>query len=246
VVWYDLLTEDATKVLGFYRELFGWEAVQHRDRGWALLHHGRLIGGISEIPDDHPELEEGMWLVGIAVSEVDAAVEKAVALGAKLELGPAELTGFASYAVITDLENAPLLLVDPQVEMGGERSHGAFVWTELWSKNPSTAAAFYGEVIGFDQARITVNGNPYVVFESTDTRRAGLVTTPLESIDPAWVPYIGVDDLESTLDRVGTLGGRVIVPPHAEFANGSVALITDPGGAAFFMYHLGGIGEVKE
>lgn len=246
VVWHDLLTEDGEAVLAFYEGLFGWETAKHRDGGWVVLHHGRLIAGISEIDDATADLEEGMWLAGIAVRDVDAAAAKAVELGAKIDLGPKTLPGFARFAVITDLEDAPLLLVDPEIEIGGTGGHGGFVWTELWSKNPVVAASFYHEVVGFNRDQVKVNDNPYVVFETDDTRRAGLVATPLETIKPAWVPYIGVDELEKILAQVKKLSGRVIVAPHDDFANGSVALISDPGGAAFFVYELGGIGEVTE
>jgi len=246
VVWYDLLVEDGTAVLGFYQELFGWETVRHRDGGWVVLHHGRLIAGISEISSSDPDLDEGMWIVGIAVGDIEAAAAKAASLGAEVDLEPAELPGFARYAVISDLEGAPVLLVDPQTEMGGGRGHGTFVWTELWSRDPSAAAAFYRELIGYQRQQIKVNGSPYVVFETADTRRAGLVKTPLETIEPAWVPYIAVDRLSSTLDKVGKLGGQVVVGPNPDFSNGSVALIADPMGAAFFVYEIGGIGEVTE
>jgi predicted enzyme related to lactoylglutathione lyase len=246
VVWYDLLTEDGEAALGFYRELFGWETVQHRDGGWVILHHGRPIGGVSEVTSELADLDEGLWLVGIAVDDVDTAVARALELGATIDVRPENMPGFARYAVVTDREDAPVLLVDPEIDMGGTEGHGSFVWTELWTRSPSVATAFYHRVVGFEQDTVEVNGHPYTVMTTAETHRAGLVATPLDTIEPAWVPYIGVTDLAAILDRVPKLGGQVLVGPHPEFANGSVALLVDPTGAAFFTYNIGGIGEVTQ
>jgi predicted enzyme related to lactoylglutathione lyase len=245
-VWFDLLTEDGDAVIDFYTELFGWEMIVHRDGGWVIRHHGRLIGAISEIDGDDTRIEEGFWLVGIAVGDVDAAVETATQLGGKVDLGPETLAGFARYAVVLDLEDAPVLLVDPEADIGAGPREGGFVWTELWSQNPSEAAAFYGEVIGYERRSIEVGGAPYVALETGGEHRAGLVRAPLETIEPAWVPYVGVASLDNVLARVGGLGGRVVVAPNAELGNGAMALVADPEGAAFFVYQLGGIGEVRQ
>jgi predicted enzyme related to lactoylglutathione lyase len=246
VVWYDLLTENGEAVIGFYSELFDWEMIAHRDGGWVIRHHGRLIGAISEIDGTDTELEEGFWLIGIAVSDVDAAVGTATALGGRVDLGPETLAGFARYAVVLDLEDAPVLLVDPEVELGDGPREGGFVWAELWSQDPSEAAAFYGEVIGYERRSIEVDGAPYLTLDTDGEHRLGLVAAPLPTIEPAWVPYVGVRYLDDTLERVARLGGVVVLEPHPELGNGAVALVADPTGAAFFVYELGGIGEVRE
>ena len=49
VLWYDLVTEDSDAVLNFYRELFGWEMVEHRPNNYVVLHQGRPIAGISQM-----------------------------------------------------------------------------------------------------------------------------------------------------------------------------------------------------
>jgi predicted enzyme related to lactoylglutathione lyase len=74
------------------------------------------------------------------------------------------------------------------------------------------------------------------VFETNGEMRAGLVTIPNDDIEPAWAPYLLVDDLDTVLRRTPKLGGTVVAEPDRFSSRGEVALIADPTGAAFFVY----------
>lgn len=236
VLWYDLITEDAGAVLDFYRQLFGWELVEHRPDQYVVVHNGRPIAGISQIGRDNPEVEEAFWLVGIAVADVDAAVDRARGRGATVHVEPKDVDGYGRYAVIADPEDAPVMLLRPARELGGGRGPGAWVWTELWARDLDAEADFYREVVGYERGHVEVNGAPYESLNVGGPPRAGLVKIPKETVKTAWAPYLQVENLKDTLDRAAKMGGEVLVGPNALRSRGSVALIADPIGAAFFIY----------
>jgi hypothetical protein len=238
LVWFDLVTEDAGAVLDFYRELFGWDLVEHRENSWVALHRGLPIAGISQIRRDDPQVREALWLTGIAVADVDEAVRRARKRSATVHVEPTDVAGYGRYAVIGDPEQAPVMLLRPSRQLGGSQGPGAFVWAELWARDLKAETSFYREVIGYRRTEVEVNGGPYVAFESAGAPRAGLVAIPddLTEVSTAWAPYVEVADLAAVVREVQALGGSVLVEPGAFRSRGSVALVADPAGAALFIY----------
>ncbi len=115
VVWFDLLTEDADRVMDFYRGIFGWELRLQEPGAWVVLHNGQPIAGISEIEDLEADAVESFWLAGIAVDDIAGAVSRARKLGATVHQDVNELAGFARYAIIEDPQTAPLMLATPLI-----------------------------------------------------------------------------------------------------------------------------------
>ncbi len=64
--------------------------------------------------------------------------------------------------------------------------------------------------------------------------RAGLLQLPpeLEGVQPNWLPYVRVEDPAALAAKVLSLGGTVVIAPRAEIRNGTLAIVTDPTGAA--------------
>ena len=59
-----------------------------------------------------------------------------------------------------------------------------------------------------------------------DTARAGVVKNPFEHVEPIWLPYVRVADIEQTLELSTQLGGKLFF----RFDDGAILL--DPAGAA--------------
>ena len=57
--------------------------------------------------------------------------------------------------------------------------------------------------------------------------RAGLVEMQCEDLEDNWLPYVKVDDIESTISKVRELGGNLILETE------DVATLVDPTGAVF-------------
>ncbi|WP_164852673.1 VOC family protein [Novosphingobium umbonatum] len=116
---------------------------------------------------------------------------------------------------------------------------GAWIWYELMTSDAAGAKAFYEAVAGW---QIPLSGQAplyYSHITRADGREVGgLLPLTQEMIaqgaHPAWVGYIGVDDINATLDAALAAGGRLLMP-RMDIDEGSFAMVTDPGGAPFYL-----------
>ena len=111
-------------------------------------------------------------------------------------------------------------------------SHGRFVWYELMTTDVEAAKAFYTEVMGWDSWEASVPGVPYTLFTTGKGMVGGLMRLPEEAsrtgVRPAWIGYVGVNDVDAAAGRVERLGGVVHVPP-TDVANVSrFSVFSDP------------------
>ena len=148
------------------------------------------------------------------------------------------MPGYGSYAEIEDPQGAPVTLAVTERSLGGTEGPGAWVWAELWTTDVAAASSFYGEVVGFERSAVDRPKGAYPIFVAAGEPRAGLVAIEDREIEPGWAPYLGVTDLAATIKRCRELGGRVLLEPAADLAQGRVALLADPTGGAFFVYRL--------
>jgi hypothetical protein len=236
-VWYDLLTDKVPEVKKFYSELFGWEyeGEDQENAPYTLIKYkGRAIGGII-YSDLKKEVNESQWISYLSVLDVDRAFEFTGTKGGQQYRKPWDLVDRGRVAVVSDPQGALFVLVrssggDPADAQPG---FNEWLWTELLTNDPQAAVAFYDELVGFEHetTEITENHKYYVL--KKDTRpRAGVVKNPWETVTPNWLPYIRVEDPAILVERVASLGGKVILAPSEDIRNGSVALIADPSGAA--------------
>jgi predicted enzyme related to lactoylglutathione lyase len=94
---------------------------------------------------------------------------------------------------------------------------GRFAWYELITTEAETAKAFYRKVMGWGILDASVPGRSYTLFAAGNDLASGLMDLPEEvqrtGGKPAWIGYIGVDDVDATAGRITHLGGTVHVPP---------------------------------
>jgi len=237
-LWLDLVTEDADAAASFYEDLFGWEIVPGREADLRVRNGGRDIAAIYQITNEMPNASESQWLVGIVTDDLEESVAAARTAAGTVLREITDVPGSGRYAVLRDPQGAVVLIGTPSRELGGPRAPGNFVWAELWTDDLDGAALFYAKTLGYERRDLDRHGGAYTVFETGDTPRAGLVELPDGDARPTWAPYIAVSDLASTVDRVGRLGGSVVIAPTPEFAGGRVALIADPTRAVLFIVQL--------
>ena len=111
-------------------------------------------------------------------------------------------------------------------------SHGRFAWYELMTTDMEAAKAFYTDVMGWGAWEASVPGRPYILFTTGKAVVGGLMGLPEEArstgVRPAWIGYVGVNDVDDAAGRVERLGGVVHVPP-TDVANISrFSVFTDP------------------
>jgi predicted enzyme related to lactoylglutathione lyase len=237
LIWVELITEDAATAASFYEGLLDWNIEMRESGRYTVFLDGKPIASISQIDDELDE-EEAQWVVGLEVEDLPGAVAAARRLGATIHEDAGHKEGFAKYAIIEDPENAPVVLLDPEKPLGGERAAGAWVWAELWTDDLAAAGKFYDEVIGYDRSETDLSGQAYPVFEIDGEPRAGIVEIEDKAVDPIWAPYLAVEDVAATVKKAKSLGGRVLLEPDSDIRGGRVALLADPSGGAFFIYQI--------
>lgn len=115
-----------------------------------------------------------------------------------------------------------------------------FVWYELMTTDPKAAEGFYSKVVGWKPQAADQPDMSYTLLLSSDVPTAGLMTLDKEACDagarPAWVGYVGVDDVDATVGRVTKAGGKVHVPSTDIPNIGRFGMVADPQGAVFNLF----------
>jgi hypothetical protein len=242
IYWFALQSEDVYTAIRFYQGLFGWEIDTGPTGNFLMRRSGVPFASMMQIEDRIPNVSESTWLAAINVTDVKKAVATAKSLGGTIRTDVTELPGWGRFAILQDLDGAPLILAQPQRPLGGNLGYSGWRWAELWSHDPPKAQSFYTKVIGYAPQVVKPGGQPYTVFDTDGKHRAGLMKLQQKEIPSRWMPYVGVTDLKGILVRVWQNGGKVLREP-AEIdkpaaGTNRVALIADPTGAALFLYQL--------
>jgi predicted enzyme related to lactoylglutathione lyase len=237
-VWFDLLTEDPQSVQQFYKELFGWRfAADKNSPDYIVIYSGdKPIGGIVPHEDKDPNLQESMWMVSLSVEDVNRAVSAVKARKGEVLDGPMDVKGRGRMAVVRDAEGAELVLIRAA---GGDPpdvgvSSGEWLWVDLFTHDADQAKEFYGALGGYNPRTVEVEqGQTYTLLRRGNRAYAGIVKLRWKEVEPNWLPYIKVDDLEKTIKEAEKLGGTLLI----RLSN--LAIITDPSGAAFGIQKAG-------
>ena len=120
--------------------------------------------------------------------------------------------------------------------MGQSENHGRFVWHELLTKDAEAAKAFYQNVVGWGTSQWG-EGVDYTMWMAGQIPVGGLMTgNPDPSqppMPPTWIAYVGVDNVDETVETTLQSGGGVIVPARTVPDVGRFAVLRDPQGAMF-------------
>jgi len=118
---------------------------------------------------------------------------------------------------------------------------GDFVWHELRTTDAKGAQEFYTHVVGW-QAKSSGDpgGIPYTLLSVGDLGTAGMMELTPQMLEggmkPAWVGFIGVDDVDAYSKRVEQAGGKLHCAPQDIPSVGRFASAEDPQGAAFLLF----------
>jgi predicted enzyme related to lactoylglutathione lyase len=240
-VWQDLMTDDTSKSRAFYEQLFGWqfEQTSRLGRPYFIARAGTVpVGGMAQVQRRQPDEPCSQWLSYLAVSDVDAVAARAAASGARTLVAPTAVNTNRA-AVVIDPQGAPVGLVKlgPTVMLpaGGPAAPvGTFFWRDYLARDAETARTFYGELagLGADRQNRADLALHYVLTRPGPFPVAGVIAIGERKIAPNWLPYIRVNDPAQVAATAEQLGGRILLAPSADIRNGSIAVVTDPLGAA--------------
>jgi uncharacterized protein len=116
VGWHELITADSQQALAWYGGVFGWTAAEAMDMGELGFYRmfstgGQPAGGMMDRP---PQMPVSAWLFYFNVASIDAAVERVVAAGGQVCLGPHEVPGGSWIINAIDPQGVMFALVAPQ------------------------------------------------------------------------------------------------------------------------------------
>ncbi len=114
-------------------------------------------------------------------------------------------------------------------------NHGDFNWNELQTDQPDAVIQFYRETVGWEfRAEKMPSGGTYWIGVTAGKPVCGVLdlnSTNEYSKTNRWVTYVHINDLESAINQIARLGGKLIKAPWVVPGVGRVAWVQDPCGA---------------
>lgn len=236
--WYELTTTDPAASQRFYGALLGWAFC---DSGMPGMDYrlaqaeGALVAGLAAAAPGTPE----GWLVYFAVERVDDSCAQIAGLGGTVLVPPTDIPGTGRFAVATDPQGAAFGLLQPLDDHAGgafdqaKAGHGN--WHELTVPDPVAALAFYGAVLGWDEAEAMDMGamGTYHIIGCQGQQIGGIMRTPAPEVPPMWAPYFGHPSIKAGMDQIAALGGKTFMGPMEVPGGAFVCMAFDPRGACF-------------
>jgi predicted enzyme related to lactoylglutathione lyase len=240
--WADVTTTDQAGAKDFYSGLFGWEAEDlpvGDGVSYSMMRlNGRNVAAIS--PQQQGQREAGvppMWNNYVTVESADAAADRAKELGATVHAPPFDVMDAGRMAVIQDPQGAFFMVWEPRQNIGAGlvNTPGALAWNELSSPDIGASAEFYGSLFGWTTSEFESSPDPYLIVMNGDRSNGGIRELGDQPAPPHWLPYFGIDDIESGLAKVTELGGSVLAGP-IDIQVAKIGIVQDPQGATFAIY----------
>jgi uncharacterized protein len=236
--WVDTWRDDADTAVGFYTDLFGWEAARGEYSLFRL--RGRDVAGVGAGAAGPPA-----WTTYVWVEDADATATTAAAAGGSLIREPFDSLDGGRIALVADPAGAVFGVWQPGEHRGAEvvNEPGAWAMSQLHSPNPDAAAAFYGELFGWtteDFGPFTMFRLPgYVGGEPSQpvSREVIAAMGPAGDAPAHWSANFWVQDADAAAAKAAELGGSVVDPPSDSpgFRN---AVLADPSGVTFEISQL--------
>jgi uncharacterized protein len=115
---------------------------------------------------------------------------------------------------------------------------GRPLWYELMTTDMKAAETFYKNVVGWSTTPFEGAPQPYTMFNrSGQIPIGGLMTKPDEvQAPPFWAMYVGVPKIEEAAAHIKRLGGSEMSPIIDIPTVGRMQMMTDPQGAAFYIF----------
>jgi predicted enzyme related to lactoylglutathione lyase len=263
--WVDTGQPDPDAAARFYGGLFGWEFEDRMPPGSAMPYHvarlrDRDVAAIGGLPPGMPP--EPVWTTYVAVESADDTAAKAEAAGGTTLMAPFDVMDAGRMAVLADPEGASISLWQAKGTVGAQlvNEPGTWNFSELNTRDPEGALAFYGAVFGWEAEIADQAEGGFTFFrmpgygdflEQRDPGlrdRMGSLGAPTGFEDavawlspmsgdrgdapPHWSITFAVDDADAAADTAATQGGTVLVPPFdAPWVR--MTVLRDPQGATF-------------
>src|ERR671933_2698156 len=256
--WVASAHPEPEKAVAFYTELLGWEAEEMMGAGSPAEYYlcrlrGRDVAAVGSWRGGPPV---GVWETYIWVESAEDTVARVTDAGGSVILEPFDLLDAARVAVVADPAGAVFGVWQPIEHRGAQlvNEPGAWSISQLNTRDPEGAKAFYGAVFGWEtdtfdmgEGEITlwrlpgyVGGEP----EQPVSREVVGVMVPMsgdrstKDVPAHWRVDFWVENIDAAVDKAAELGGEIKMPPF-HTSVGRSARLADPQGAVFSVSKVG-------
>ena len=123
---------------------------------------------------------------------------------------------------------------------------GKFVWHEQVSSDPKQAQGFYTQLFGWGTEVFKPGEVDYTMISSGGQTHGGFGKAMEGAPPPHWLSHVAVDNVDETIAKAKSAGGRLAAGPFDMSEVGRIAIIADPQGAYISAYEAAGDGPVSE
>ena len=253
--WVDTWQPDPAAAVGFYTELFGWEATNLMPSDSPGEYSLCKLRGrdVAAVVSQHgaPAPPRPLWATHVWVESADDTAVKVTDAGGSVVGDPFDSPGGGRVAVLSDPSGAVFSVWQPGERKGAQvvNEPGAWAMSQLITRDPDGAKAFYGAVFGWEtdtfdlgEIQITLWRLPgYAGGEPQQPVPRDVIgaMTPMpadffaDDAPPRWSVDFWVHDVDATADKATELGGEVVVAPDDDMPGFRRAVLADPQGAVF-------------
>ena len=86
----------------------------------------------------------------------------------------------------------------------------AFVHSELATTDVDKAKAFYGKLFDWKLEDLPMDGMNYTTIAIGDATGGGIMQQMMPGAPSAWMPYVGVDDIQAATTKAKSLGATIL------------------------------------
>jgi uncharacterized protein len=248
--WPELSTTDQKAGVEFYKSLFGWD-VNEQPMGPGetysifTLRGKDVAAGYTMRPEERQSGAPPHWNLYVTVANVDESAKRAESLGAKVLAAPFDVMDAGRMAVLQDPTGAVFHLWQPGKNIGVKilNEPGALCWSELTTRDPKAAEAFYTSLFGWTPKHSAPSAvMDYTEFSIQGQPSVGMMAMPAHMpphVPSYWMPYFQVEDCDAAVAKAKALGASVMVGPQDIPNTGRFAIVKDPQGAVMAVFKFG-------
>lgn len=237
-VWCEYVSPDARRAQAFFRDLFGWTAIEAAQGGYTMIANaGDPMGGYVDGPSPH-------WQPLLQTWTLDDTIATLVALGGAVHRPAFAVGDMGREAVVADPLGGAFALWQPVTRAYDGIDYrgvdGTWVWHELYTRDPDASLAFYQAIGGFTHKTLAMPGggpgpSRYEILESDGRGRGGIMKMP--GMPQMWMPYVQVANTDVAIEKATQLGAKFRVPAETIPGVGRFAVMIDPLGAPLGLLH---------
>jgi predicted enzyme related to lactoylglutathione lyase len=200
---------------------------------------GLNVGALSQQqPQEKAQGIPSHWRTYFAVKSADETAKKAKQAGGKVLMEPFDVMDAGRMTMIQDPQGAIFGIWQAKAHTGFQvvREPGAVTWSEVITTDPKGASAFYSKTLGVSASEVP--GMDYTMMRAGGQDAAGAMKIKPEMgpVPPHWMVYFAVADVNTTVKKAQSLGGKVLMPKQDIPGQGSFAVLQDPQGAVFAVF----------